>query len=232
MILCKCLIFILCFVGAVSCTEIKYRRIDLLTTPYEANVKHYLHVLGGDVNAQDSGARTGLIFAAIYGRLASAKMLIDAGADPYIQDNAGFTAMAYAFMSMSENRSDLINYFKSQGININACDTYGQSILHWLVNDYESDKTAHSYGTPMYRRDLETIEDALKFGAYVDVGNIEGNTPLFIGASKGYTEVVELLLKWGANPKIANSKGETAFDVASARGFSEISEVLKRAMRD
>ncbi len=55
----------------------------------------------------------------------------------------------------------------------------------------------------------------LEHGAYVNVPNYQGNTPLHFAARRGNLAGVQLLLEAGANPCARNDEGNTPLDIAA-----------------
>ena len=58
--------------------------------------------------------------------------------------------------------------------------------------------------------------------APIDLGNKNGETPLYVASQKGYKEVVELLLSKRASINLADKDGYTPLYIASWRGHKEV----------
>ena len=74
----------------------------------------------------------------------------------------------------------------------------------------------------------------LKAGADIDKAlTIEGQTPLYIAAKKGYDKVVELLLKADADiDEAENSCGITPLFIAAENGYYKVVKMLLAAGAD
>lgn len=64
-------------------------------------------------------------------------------------------------------------------------------------------------------------------GAYVNMRNASGWTPLMLAVNTGDPELVEMILRNGANPYTQNRQGITAFEYAKGRGRSDVVDILK-----
>jgi len=63
-------------------------------------------------------------------------------------------------------------------------------------------------------------------GAYKDMQDIVGYTPLMLAAGNGDTEVVRLLIEAGADKDVQNSKKVTALIYAVTEGMTEVTRLL------
>ncbi len=68
----------------------------------------------------------------------------------------------------------------------------------------------------------ELVRLLLEHGAYPNIQDSYGDTPLHRAAYSGYKEVVELLIAHGADTQIKDSDGKTARCIALDRGHTEI----------
>ncbi|RUS23618.1 ankyrin repeat-containing domain protein [Jimgerdemannia flammicorona] len=71
---------------------------------------------------------------------------------------------------------------------------------------------------------LSIVNLLLSRGAYVNIVDIEGDTPLFVAET---VEAVQLLLEYGADPKHINYEGRTAASVAYEEGWYEVAALLR-----
>ncbi|MCC2646218.1 MAG: hypothetical protein K0R02_283 [Rickettsiaceae bacterium] len=111
---------------------------------------------------------------------------------------------------------EIFNLFIEKVENFNLADNKGNSAMHYIV------------GFPEINTEFipQILSKLFKLGAKVDVTNGEGQTPLFLAASKGYASSVELLLQEGANLNHKDKKGNTIFDYAISNGHLHILEIL------
>jgi len=80
----------------------------------------------GSVDTPDENGLTGLMWAAGYGQLNSAKLLLQAGADPDKKGTQGQTPLHYASAS---GHHDLVKLLLSHGANPNVCEDEGNTPL-------------------------------------------------------------------------------------------------------
>ena len=206
---------------------------------------------GADVNARSSiiawerqrteeprdkwlppGGLTPLLFAARDGRLASAKVLLDAGADINIVTPDRHTPLIIA---LSSGHFDVAGLLIERGADVNMEDKVGQTALYAAVDAHtvpgsnrpaprETDDTLSS---------LDIVKMLLAKGARVDAplraqlpyrtkldrggdGVLGvGTTPLIRAAKAGDVTVIKLLLEKGANAKAATRNGVTAIMMAA-----------------
>ena len=206
---------------------------------------------GADVNARSSiivwerqrseeprdkwlppGGLTPLLFAAREGKVASAKVLLDAGADINIVDPDRHTAL---ILALTNGQFDVAGLLIERGADVNMEDKVGQTALYSAVDGHtvplsnrpaprETDDTLSS---------LDVIKMLLAKGAKVDaplraqlpyrtkldrggdgvLGN--GTTPLIRAAKAADVPVIKLLLEKGANARAATRNGVTAVMMAA-----------------
>lgn len=103
-----------------------------------------------------------------------------------------------------------IAWLADNGVNPNAVDAQGRTMLHLAAMEGRAD----------------AIDALLRHGAGVDAVDQEGWTPLHHAAERGDTGLVKLLLEHGAAVDAADWKGRTALHVASLKGEAEPVEQL------
>lgn len=69
---------------------------------------------------------------------------------------------------------------------------------------------------------VRMLGSLLKVGVDINAKNIEGVTPLMVGAELGFDEIVEFLLQHGADVEQKNNEGKTALDIAVAGRHDQI----------
>src|SRR5262245_8179675 len=206
---------------------------------------------GADVNARSSiivwerqrseeprdkwlppGGLTPLLFAARDGKVASARVLLDAGADINIVDPDRHTSL---ILALSNGQFDVAGLLIERGADVNMEDKVGQTALYAAVDAH----TAPASNRPAPREtddtlsSLDVIKMLLAKGARVDaalraqlpyrtkldrggdgvLGN--GTTPLIRAAKSADVPVIKLLLEKGANAKAATRNGVTAVMMAA-----------------
>jgi ankyrin repeat protein len=180
------------------------------------------------------GAMTPLQYAARDGRLASAQLLLDAGANIEQADANGITPLLAA---IGNNHPDVARLLIDRGANVNAVDWYGRTPLWTAVEARNMDFDNNTFVNNVDRAPLlELIKQLLDKGASVNArtkesppirrqmlpttGTLEwvdftGQTPFIRAALAGDVTVMKLLLAKGADPKIATFGGTTALMAAA-----------------
>jgi len=208
-----------------------------------ADVTEALVKGGADVNVRSKTGHTALMLAA-RGDAASARILLDAGADPNVAiPDWGGTAMIIA-ATMGE--TDVVAALLDKGANPNIRDQNSFTALHAAVrdSDYGEDRTQRAAA-------VETAKVLLAHGAEVnarlhqekptvrglDELSFQGATPLALAAEVNNLDVIKVLVSGGADPNIPTEKGTTplmlasgaATDVQRARGLEERAMALDTA---
>jgi uncharacterized protein len=176
-----------------------------------------------------SGWLTPLMFAAREGDLASARLLVAAGADVNAIAGDGKDALGLAIFNGNYELASFLVDGKSA---LNKADTQGFTPLFWAV-DRRNMETAPNFPWMVTADPLPLIARLLDAGA--DPNAIVNNTPrarmragsprivfataLMRAAFSGDLELCKLLLAHGADPKIKSSDGETMVSAAAGLGF-------------
>ena len=202
-----------------------------------------------------SGGKTPLLYAARDGRLESAKLLLDAGADIEKADPNGMTPLLFAIIN---DHMPLAKMLIERGANINVVDWYGESPL-WAAVDARNMAVDSGSFEQHADRDggLEIIKLLIEKGADVNhrvkeyppirrwlmgLGSLAwvdftGQTPFLRAALSGDVTVMKLLLEHGADPNVPTYNGTTALMAAAGvnwvvnETFDEGSEALLEAVK-
>ena len=180
------------------------------------------------------GGLTPLLYAARDGRLESAKVLINAGADLEKADPNGITPL---LMAIADNQMPTAQYLIDKGAKINVTDWYGRTPLWTAVEVRNMDEDNGTFENLVDREPvLDLIKNLLDKGAETNprtkesipirrfmlrtTGTLEwvdftGQTPFLRAAYSGDITVMRLLLKYGADPKIATFGGTTPLMAAA-----------------
>jgi ankyrin len=180
------------------------------------------------------GAMTPLMYAARDGRLESARLLLDAGANIEQADANGITPLLTA---IANNHPDVARLLIERGANVNAVDWYGRTPLWTAVEVRNMDFDNNTFVNDVDRAPLlDLIKVLLDKGAAVNArtkesppirrqmlaatGTLEwvdftGQTPFIRAALAGDVTVMKLLLARGADPKITTFGGTTALMAAA-----------------
>jgi ankyrin repeat protein len=173
-----------------------------------------------DINQKTPTARPGRGETALHLAIGQAHadaalLLIDAGANINIPDEAGDTPLHVAAVN---NLPTVIQVLLDRGADINAKDQDGDTPLHRAAADDS----------------LEAINLLIRRGAAVNGTNRFGETPLHIAAMYGNTEAIRSLLAAGANVNALsagrlNLQGFTPLHYAAANGQTAAVRALLNA---
>jgi uncharacterized protein len=202
-------------------------------------VKH-----GADVKATAKSGFTALMFAAQQGDLQSARILLDAKADPNeVLPKSGVTPLIIA---SSIGFPDLVTLLLERGANPNTPDVNGFAPLHHAVrdSDYGIDpitkatavlvtKALLTHGADPNQR-LKISAEAAAAERKLNAGGagarakrsamtiteieLDGATPVALAAEVNNLEAIKLLVDAGADPLIATESGTTPLMLASGAG--------------
>jgi ankyrin repeat protein len=174
-----------------------------------------------DVNAKSRTGNTALMFAA-RGDLASARTLLNAGADPNlaIPDWGGTALIIASTMGQSAIVDELLNH----GADVNQRDQNSFTALHAAVrnSDYGEDREERA-------RAVATVKVLLAHHADpnarlhqekptvrgLDEVEFEGATPIALAAEVNNLDAIKLLVDAGGNPNTPTAKGTTPLMLAS-----------------
>jgi ankyrin len=200
---------------------------------------HGIGIIRGGIPERGSrylipGAMTPLLYAARDGRLTSATLLLDAGANIEQADGNGITPLLAA---IGNNHPDVARMLVDRGANINVVDWYGRTPLWTAVEARNMDFDNNTFVNNVDRAPLlDLIKVLLDKGAAVNArtkesppirrqmlattGTLEwvdftGQTPFIRAALAGDVTVMKLLLAKGADPKIPTFGGTTALMAAA-----------------
>jgi ankyrin repeat protein len=175
-----------------------------------------------NLNQQDGMGNTALMNATQHGASASARLLLDAGADASIVSKPGFTAVHSATTLDAPARDALLA--KKPDVNV-ASTMAGQVPTGTLaLNHLTPLMFAAPYG------ETATIARLLENGANVNARDIRGMTALmFTAASDNQNlDAARLLIAKGADVNIKSNDGETALDWARKAGNPKMIALLEK----
>lgn len=168
--------------------------------------------LATNVNEKDRRGSTPLMYAAGFGSLEAARILVAHGADVNARNDFGATALMWAASDQEK-----VRFLVAHGADVNARSKMGKTpLLLAAANDGSSAtvKLLLEHGailavrddgqsTPLlaaaYANDTATIRLLLDRGAAVDEKDVHGTTPLINAAQNGNLKAVEWLLARGAD---------------------------------
>ena len=165
----------------------------------------------------DECGASALLLAALGGDVATARVLLGAGADPAVADKDGTTALLAACLTGCVEMYHLLTPDVSAlgaGMLLNQVDKDGHSPL----------QVACKEGHVVIVSDILT-----RHGQHVNVNrsDIFGDTPLLVAAVQGHKAVVELLLAApDIQPSLCNRFGDSPLLIATLRGDTKLARAL------
>jgi len=161
----------------------------------------------------DEDDHTALHWAAAMGRIRVVKLLLSAGADPFLTNKSGQTALMRSVMFANNydvrKFAELFELLHRSTLHV---DNYNRTVFHHIV-----DLAMNKGKTHAARYYMETALARLsEYGDEVaDILNFtdrDGETALTMAARCRSKRLVKVLLDHGANPKLRNREGKTAED--------------------
>lgn len=153
-----------------------------------------------------------LIAASWAGDLASARRLVDAGADVNAQDE---TRQSAFLIAASEGHRELLDFTLDRGADVRSLDSYDGTALIRAAERGHADVVERLGQTPIAVNHVNNVGWTALLEAVI-LGD----------GSARYVETVRHLLDAGADPAIADRSGVTARQHARARGQSAVVELL------
>lgn len=161
-----------------------------------------LEEFGGLIDRQDCLGRTALHLAALAGCAATAKPLLDLGADINIDDYDGCNLLHLTASDLAEGpdlggKLSLMRYFIEKKLKLKATDKKKRTPLHHAASS--------GY--------IDMIE--LLCGEFdVNAQDVKGSTALHLAIEKDREATQNLLIEFGANLDIENNEGQTPMSLA------------------
>jgi ankyrin repeat protein len=146
------------------------------------------------------------------GRIANAKILLEAGADANVR-NLEFSDTALTLpLYYKRDASEGVSLLLSKGADPNTANSHGRSALTLAV-----------FGQP-----ISVLDALLRAGANVNSQDRNGNTALMAATESGNIPAVKLLLEAHADRTLKNKSGQTALSIASSNNDEEMIRLLTR----
>lgn len=200
---------------------------------------------GADVNERSYVERTAIMFASTG---ETARMLLDAGADPGLIDmfnssalwnmaNSGYVEPARVIVEKYPGGVDLENHGSYGDTPLMRAAMMGHmEMARFLLERGANINAVNSYGTTaLILAAAEGHSEMVKFlvqkGADINKKNDNGDTALIQAAYNGFRENVKILLEAGADASVIAGDGKTAADLAEERGYTEIAVMIRARMK-
>lgn len=185
---------------------------------------------GGNVDIQNVNGWNAVMFAVFNSDIAGTATLIDLGINLNSVNNQGLSPLMIAAMQndkemvellLGGNASPLIKTADGSTAFTMATSS-GRKVVALIIAE---GAVLHAMASAQHGEVL----DYLKKGAYVDIRNGAGYTPLIFAASVGNLTAVEEITKMGADCNRVENDGWSALHFAAAGGYESIVKVLLKA---
>lgn len=187
------------------------------------------------VDGRDSEERTALIAAAYNERNEICRLLITAGANPYMQDRNGFNALDFAAsrglvdtvkLILKESKSPDQRHHAEYAMLMQAAFAANAGLLPAGKDDfYSANRISIEDKSPLHIAASNDSEDLIKAmikrGAKVNIENSSGQTPLHWAAWNNKVNAISLLLKNSAKIDITDNDGTTPLMFAAKNNSKE-----------
>lgn len=130
-----------------------------------------------DTPSRASGS-TALMISVNAGDISAVKMLLNAKANPNIQNDSGATALTWWTIAENESHTEIIQALLDAGADPNITNNDGETALISTI------KKGHY---------TDVIQALIKAGVDINMPDNDGKTALDIAIERGYTEIITLL---------------------------------------
>lgn len=167
--------------------------------------------------------------AAVSGDTAAIKALLDKGVKVNAKDAEGRTALTEAAYwghteiakLLIERGADIFAKKNDGSTPLTVAGTH-KDIAELIQRDIQLLDTAG-------KGDTAKVRELLDKGAYVNIRDPDGRTPLTESIWGNHIDTVRLLLDKGADANASKADGATPLSIATNKGYKEIVELLKKA---
>ncbi len=172
-----------------------------------------------------------LHFAAQYGHVEVAKLLLASGAD--VDARAADFDTTPLIRAATAGKSEMIELLLSAGASIEARDSKGRTALHWAVfaarpreiHEWSEDGGPHSTYYVDSGRPL-ALEALLRAGADASARDNEQQTPLHHAGALNAVRAIAPLLRHGASKSAKDKNGKTPRDLAKRGEHTDAMKLL------
>jgi len=170
-----------------------------------------------------------LLDAAIKGDTAAVKALLDRGVNVNTRDPDGRTPLTEAAYY---GHTEIARLLLDHGADIFAKKVRGETVSDMAAGHQDIAqmiKREQELLDAAAKNDVKRIRELLDTGAYVNVRDPEGRTPLTEAVWNNNAELVRLLLDRGANANSKKNDGATPLSIAQGKGYREIVQLLQKS---
>ncbi|MCY4173388.1 MAG: ankyrin repeat domain-containing protein [Cyanobacteria bacterium MAG CAR3_bin_5] len=163
--------------------------------------------------------------------------LLDAGADIYLTDKTGATALDIA---LKEGHGEIAEILRNAGTPINvgtkssleSAVSDGHTEMVRIITEYLIEDGRRSKRPSIYRNinfNINFNSDDRRSGATID-DVTPGHSLLHVAAANGYTEIARLLVQAGVYVMAKNNDHKTPVDLAHEHGHEDLAQMLESAL--
>lgn len=180
-----------------------------------------------NINVQNVNGWTGALFAVAMGDINVLRSLIDHGIDLNIPNDQGVTPLMYA---AKEADKEMVEFLLAHNADPLYSTADGQSAFSLAQESNRQVITlllaeaSVLHGMVVY--DLDAVITGVRNGAFVNLRNTAGWTPLIFSVSRGNIESAEELLRFGANVNLPENDGWTPLHFAAEMGNESMVHLL------
>ncbi len=191
-----------------------------------------------------------LHYAAMYGQVEAAKLLVLHGANVNAKGSYGRTALIYA--ASDGNSPELVKFLLDHGASVNAKNQSGENALFehitrgkesleivelLLDNGISANSKTKHYGSVLHWAAFcgrtEVIALLVKRGAKVNAKDNMDQRPVQKAMSQNKLETVKLLFKLGADPQTKGTMGFSLLEFAANSGDKEfVREIISKIRKE
>jgi len=161
----------------------------------------------------DEDDHTALHWAAAMGRIRVVKLLLSAGADPFLTNKSGQTALMRSVMFANNydvrKFAELFELLHRSTLHV---DNYNRTVFHHIVDLAMAKGKTHASRYYMETALARLSEYGDEVADILNFADRDGETALTMAARCRSKRLVKVLLDHGANPKLRNREGKTAED--------------------
>lgn len=185
---------------------------------------------GENIDVMNTNGWSAATFGVVNADMGFLQAAIDLGINLNLVNNDGFSPlMIAASQSDKEMVEILLEGNASPLIKTEAGDTAyslamdsGRKVVAFMIAE-----AAVLHGIEM--ADTKVVVEYLRHGAYVDIRNAAGYTPLIVAASIGDVDAVKDIVKMKADCNRVENDGWSALHFAAVRGDIKLAEILLKA---
>ena len=182
----------------------------------------------------DEDDHTALHWAAAMGRIRVVKLLLSAGADPFLTNKSTQTALMRSVMFANNydvrKFAELFELLHRSTLHV---DNYNRTVFHHIVDLAMTKGKTHAARYYMETALARLSEYGDEVGEILNFADRDGETALTMAARCRSKRLVKVLLDHGANPKLRNREGKTAEDyILEDERFRSSPTLTSRALLD